>query len=154
MQVTDELRPMFSYSLITILFFLILVLVNIYLLLRKPKKESEDDVPVIIAPLKSELSSIKEKYLKEIDLLAASLNEGKITSRKAYQRLSGIIRRFIYEVTKIKVQNYSLDEIKRLHIPILTELVSEYYAPEFARESKGNISLSLDKTKGVVERWR
>lgn len=71
----------------------------------------------------------------------------------AYQNLSKVIRNFVFEATHIKVQNYTLDDIRKLNMPILYELISEYYNPEFANISNGNFIYSIEKARGVVERW-
>ena len=60
---------------------------------------------------------------------------------------------FVYEVTKINVQKLTLKEIKKYKLPILTELVEEYYVPEFAKEEPNSIEKSLEKTRKAIEKW-
>ena len=100
-----------------------------------------------------DINRIKEKYLKRLDNIEEKLNSNKISVRHAYQMLSANIRYFVFEVTNIKVQNYTLREIEKLKMPILSELIEEYYAPEFAEYSVGNIKTSLEKTRKVIEKW-
>ena len=38
-------------------------------------------------------------------------------------------------------------------MPFLTELIQEYYAPEFAKQSIGDIKQAIEKTRKVVEKW-
>jgi len=147
------LRPMFSYSMIPILTTSLLIGLIIFFLLRKKKEKKEENIPIIIKPEVRNLFRIKDKYREELNQLQISLQNNKIQTRKAYQKLSVIIRNFIYEVTQIKVQNYSLEEIKKVNIPELTSLVEEYYEPEFAKDSKGFIETSLQKTREVIEKW-
>ena len=64
------------------------------------------------------------------------------------------IRMFVYEVTGIKVQKYTLTEIRRVNIPQLTNLVREYYEPEFAREARADVKTSLYRTRMLIESWR
>ena len=150
MQVQTELRPMFTYSyLIIIIPFLLGIVLFIMLILSKKEKVIKE----VIIPKPADVISIKNKYLNRLQQLNASLSSNKITSRKAYQELSSLIRNFIFEVTNIQVQNYTLDEIKTVNMPVLYELVSEYYDPEFAIISKGNISSSIEKTRMVIEKW-
>ena len=89
-----------------------------------------------------------------MDLVLRDFNNKVITERVAFQRLSSLIRNFIHETTNIKVQNYTLKEIKLVNMPVLYELVSEYYDPEFAVASDGNFIKSYNKTRMVIERWR
>ncbi len=150
MQVTTKLRPMFSYSFLFILLSIILLFLIVILFKYFKKKEIKE---TIVIPSTRDLQAIKKKYLLKIQELAITFNNKKITNRKAYQALSNIIRNFIYEATNIKVQNYTLKEISLINMPILYELVSEYYDPEFSKISSGNITSSIEKTRMVIEKW-
>ena len=151
MQVETELRDMFSYSIFTIFFIIVLIVIFIVLLkIRKPKIKPKQ----IVVPKYKDLIGIKKLYLNKVDKLYNDVNNNKIDNRKAYQTLSKLIRNYIYETTNIKVQNYTLSEIKKLNMPILYELVNEYYDPEFSKKSVGNIINSIHKTRSVIERWK
>lgn len=155
MQTHVKLQAPFSYSLIPIIILFIvlaIIIVILYLLKRKSKKKVAKEIVVKKAP-KESLDEIKKKYLKKIDEVENKLKNDKIKLRGAYQELSSIIRFFIFEVTGIKVQNYTLKDIESLNIQELTDLIQEYYAPEFAEFSKGNIESSLEKTRKVIEKW-
>ena len=65
-----------------------------------------------------------------------------------------IIRNFVYETTNIKVQYYTLEEIRPLNMDQLTKLVEEYYVPEFAKDSTTKIETSLKHTREVIEKWQ
>lgn len=149
MQVETSLNDMFSYSLsLTRIIFIVLSVVVFLIFILKGKKK-----PIKKVVMSKNIVSIKSKYLNMISVLYNDLASNKISNRAAYQKLSNIVRNFIYESTNIRVQNYTLSDIKQVGIPILYELVSEYYDPEFSKISKGNIMASLEKTKGVIERW-
>lgn len=156
MQVETELRDMFSYSLpIIIILGIILIVLIIFLLFSKKKKVKKEIIKQeVIIPKYKDLMAIKRMYLNKIDKLYYDITNNKINNREAYQTLSKLIRNYIYESTNIKVQNYTLEEIKKVNIPILYELVSEYYDPEFSVISGGNIINSTQKTRSVIERWR
>lgn len=153
MQIDVNLKAPFSYSWIPIVVLLIVLLLPfIYLLLKKLgvfnlKKKN------ILNFTAKDINSIKYKYLNKLNDLDKSLNDKKITSRKAYQELSMLIRLFVYELTGLEVQSCTLKDIKKLNIPVLYELIKEYYDPEFSKISKGNIKASIEKTKEVISRW-
>ena len=151
MQIDTELREMFSYSIILIIPLLLLIILLLIIILHK-KKDIKN--VKIIQPSSKNLIDIKSKYLYNIQILIVDLNTNKISERIAYQSLSRLIRNFIYEVTNIKVQYYTLEDIKKINMPILSKLVEEYYKQEFERVSKGNILESIDKTKKVIENWK
>lgn len=150
MQIQTELKPMFSYSFIPILIIMIAIISIIIIPKLTKKKEIKKQ---IVIPNHKDLMEIKKRYLSKIQELENNFNNKKITNRKAYQELSNIIRNFIFEATNIKVQNYTLKEIEKINMPILYDLVSEYYDPEFSIISEGNIISSINKTKTVIERW-
>ena len=60
---------------------------------------------------------------------------------------------FVFEVTDITTQNYSLTEIKKLNIPHLYELIKEYYEPEFADKSVGDFNDAINKARSVISKW-
>ena len=150
MQVASDLRPMFSYSIIYIIITAIIIAILIVLLKINFKKKKKD-IPVIVKS--KNIYEIKNKYLALIDNLENDVKNNKTTNRHAYQKLSSLIRNYIFEATSIKVQNYTLKDIEKINMPVLYDLVAEYYDPEFAIISKGNILNSLKKTREVIERW-
>ena len=151
MQSSVEFRNPFTYDEgIIIIFVFLIVAIIVYLYLSRPKKEK---IKVIIPP-KKDLNMIKKNYLQKLDSLLADTKSEKINYRSAYLKLSKIIRDFIFEATNINVSSVSLAEVKGLKMPQLYELMEEYYAPEFARFYKGDIESSIEKTRGVITRWK
>ena len=154
MQLTTELNEMFSYSFWPILIFSVIIIFLIIIFTLKAKKPNKQMVKINkVINSTVNLNKIKSDYLNKIDNLVKEVKEEKITNRAAYLELSKIIRKFVYKVTNIKVQNYTLKEIRKINIPILSELVLEYYQPEFAQNEKGNILKSIEKTREVIEKW-
>ena len=96
---------------------------------------------------------IRRKYIAELDVIGMDFENGRLDIRHAYQKMSMCIRKFVHEMTDIKVQNYTLRDIGTLGIPDLYSLVAEYYAPEFARRSEGDVRNSLARTRSAIERW-
>ena len=132
MEVSVNLQEPFSYSIIPMIVIIILTFViAIYIIVKACNKVRKE---------KTNITKIKYE-------------NNNISIREAYQKLSSTIRYFVYEVTNIKVQNYTLQDIKKLDMPILYELVEEYYVPEFSEKSIGNIKLSIEKTRKVIEKW-
>ena len=92
MQVTTELRPLFSYSILYIIFTIIFIIFVLIITRYMKKKELKKK---LIIPNHKDLLVIKKKYLTKIDNLIINFNNSKLSSRKAYQELSSIIRNFI-----------------------------------------------------------
>ena len=157
MKTSITLQEPFSYSMIPMIVVGILVaLYGIYLIIsilqKQPKKKIATAVPKkIISP--ADIRTIKSKYLAELENIKQALWTQQISTRDAYQKMSLCIRHFVYEVTGIQVQNYTLEDIKGLHMPGLEALIAEYYAPEFAMTSMSDSSASIERTKRVIELW-
>lgn len=152
MQTSVNLQEPFSYSIYYIITILFLILaINIYFFfIRKKKTKEVIEIKEITVENREQ---IKQRYIKELNELERKVNQDEMTVRLAYQKLSQVIRYFVYELTGIQVQNYTLKEIKEANIPILYELIKEYYIPEFARRYLGDIKSSIDKTRKVIEKW-
>ena len=155
MQTSVNLQPPFSYSIYPIILIcLCMILFTIYLLIKRNKQKKRVEDKIKVEEIKNvDINEIKRKYLEELDVIESQLNTNMIHIRIAYQDISRVIRHFVYEVTNIHVQNYSLKEIKDLDMPILYELMQEYYVPEFSKYSYGNVKDSLQKTRKVIEKW-
>lgn len=151
MQTSVNLQDPFSYSLYPIIILLVILLIYTIIIFHKPKKNKKIKALPKERPI--DVKKIKSKYIKKLDEVEYKLENNKISTRIAYQHTSSIIRNFVHEVTRIKVQNYTLMEIKNLKMPILYELVQEYYVPEFAERSFGDIQKSIEKTRKVIEKW-
>lgn len=157
MKTSVTLQEPFSYSMIPMIVVGTLVaLYGIYLIIsilqKQPKKKIATPVPKkIISP--ADIRTIKSKYLAELENIKQALWTQQISTRDAYQKMSLCIRHFVYEVTGIQVQNYTLEDIKGLHMPGLEALIAEYYAPEFAMTSMSDSTSSIERTKRVIELW-
>lgn len=152
MQTGTELQAPFSYSLVPIiLLFILLFLPLIIQLIKKVLKE--------IKPVEDNTYNyrdpywIKNTYLNKLLELENKVDAKQISNRKAFQELSILIRSFVKEVTGLDVTTCTLSDIERLNIPVLSELMREYYSPEFAKISLGNIKFSISNTREVINRW-
>lgn len=105
------------------------------------------------APERIPLEVLKGKYMNLIFQLETKLMNGQINNRDAYTELSSIFRTFVFEATGIEAHKYTLYDIQGLNIPIVYNLVDNYYSPEFAENNPGNIRESIEITKGAVSRW-
>lgn len=158
METSVKLQEPFSYAVwpmvvVGMIAAAILVYLMIDKLIEVSKKKRTTEIPVVRQKSFDEVAAIKRKYIAELYKIENDLKNHKTGIRAAYQKMSVCIRKFVYEVTGIKVQHYTLFEIKTLNMPMLEDLITEYYAPEFARKSVGDISASIEKTKRVIERW-
>lgn len=150
MQSIIDLKDPFSYNFIYIvIIFIILLFLLILFLITNMKKQNK---PLKVIPPK-DINAIKNKYLQTLEELLKKVSNNEITIRKAYQHLSFLIRSFIFEATSIDVLKCTLTDIRKLKIDILSELVAEYYEPEFSKNTKSDIVASIEKGRGVILKW-
>lgn len=158
MQTSINLQEPFNYTiiylLIAIILFVALTCYLIYIFKTKEKVKVEKNIIKEI-PEKNikDIPAIKYKYLNQLESVQYKYANNIIELRTAYQLISEIIRMFVFEVTDIKTQNYSLYEIRNLNMPALYELIREYYEPEFASKPKGDFESSINKARGVIREW-
>lgn len=150
MQLDISLNGPFNYSIYPLIIVLILIIITIIVFLCFNIKSKKKEKPVVV--IAKDINSIKNKYLKELDELSNNVNV--LSKRKVYNILSLIIRRFVLEATNVDVLKYSLNEIRLLKVDSLTLLVSEYYEPEFSKESNADPLSSINKTKEVISKWK
>ena len=157
MQITVKLQDMFSYSFTPILLFGALALLFGFIASRMKKAPKKPPKKEKIRTTQTEkpknISSIKAAYIKQLADIEKKFSANELTNRMAYQKLSLIVRQFVYEVTNIKVTNYTLQELKELRMPKLYELIEEFYTPEFAVKNDGNLIESIQKARKVIEEW-
>lgn len=158
MKTSVKLQEPFSYAIWPVIVVgVIFAGYVIYLFVRKRmesvKHKKATEGQVVRQQTKKDIAKIKLRYIEKLEKIKSGLYNKELTAREAYQRMSMCIRKFVYEVTGIKVQNYTLEDIRQLNMPVLEELIMEYYIPEFAIESIDNSVESIEKTKRAIEKW-
>ncbi len=152
---TVGLQDMYSYSVWLIIVLIIIALIPpVIILINYIRKKNATAAANYVEPVKTiDLNSAKQKYTGLISEIVEKYNSGKLSDRHAYQQLSKVVRNFVFDTTNIKVQNYTLSEIKSLNIPNLYYLVDECYEPEFSEHNKGNIVETCEKARQVIVGW-
>ena len=158
MQTSINLQEPYQYNILPIIMvFIVIIFIVYYLILHKNityTKDANDKIKEIPEKNIKNIKIIKGKYLNQLSSIEFKYKAQKIEIRKAYQLVSETIRMFVFEITDITTQNYSLSEIKKLDIPILYELIEEYYEPEFASKPKGDFEKSIIKARRVINEWK
>ena len=103
--------------------------------------------------VKPDMTKLKAEYLALLDGIEAKFNEDTTAVRPAYEGMSRVVRDFVYRATGTEVDKFSLFEISQTEFGSLTELVGEYYQPEFDSISEGDVRASLAKSRRLVSEW-
>lgn len=166
MPISVELQPMFQYSLlfviiafaIVLLIGIVAVIIFILSFLKKGKPAKAPKVKPVASPPEKKpvvMSLVQAKgiYLSKLDQLNERYNRKEIDNRRAHQELSLIARGFVNEVTGIEVLNLTLEEISRLNMPFLADIIDACYVPEFAEDEPGDVTQNINKARMVIREW-
>ena len=154
MQTSVSLQEPYSFSIVPIIVLVIITAVLLFVLLfLKKNKEEQPEVKAIPQRNIKNIPAIKNKHLRELEDIEYQYKSNKLELRKAYQMISENVRLFVFEVTDITTQNYSLMEIKKLNIPNLYETIAEYYEPEFSKKPSGDFINSVNKAKDIIQKF-
>lgn len=154
MQTSVSLQEPYSFSIVPIIVLVIIAAVLLFVLLfLKKNKEEQPEVKAIPQRNIKNIPAIKNKHLRELETIEYQYKNNKLELRKAYQLISENVRLFVFEVTDITTQNYSLMEIKKLNIPNLYETIAEYYEPEFSKKPSGDFINSVNKAKDIIQKF-
>lgn len=159
MKTSVRLQEAFEYMKWPVIVGAILIVAMLFILIgyqvycrRKKQTGSQKTAPERIAPKRS-IGALRGIYLARIEKLEKDLQEGKTESRDCFQQLSAIVRSFVWEVTEKDVTTCTLEEIRQMNLPSLTELVSEFYEPEFGAKQNGDAYSAIHHTKKVITEW-
>ncbi len=153
---TVELQEPFSYLIVWIILaavFLAGAIILGLIILRKSKFTHKKRAPKIKPVPPPTLEMIKNKYRDLLWELRQQAESGQISMKKSYQKLSRYIRSFVFESTGLRVQFFTLEEIRSLGIHSLTQLITECYEPEFAESSTRNTCMSIDTAANIINNW-
>ena len=125
----------------------------LYDLLKDLKRKEKAQVVQEKVFVKPDMTKLKAEYLALLDGIEAKFNEDTTAVRPAYEGMSRVVRDFVYRATGTEVDKFSLFEISQTEFGSLTELVGEYYQPEFDSISEGDVRASLAKSRRLVSEW-
>ncbi len=160
MQTSINLQEPYMFSIIplAVIIGIAVSMAIMYLIVTIKKKEQiiKEQVEIKAIPERNikNMKVIRGKYIDLLESIESKYNRKSIELRKAYQLISEAMRLFVFEVTDITTQNYSLSEIKKLDLPVLYELIEEYYEPEFASKPAGDFNASINKARRVIIEWK
>lgn len=160
METSVNLQDPFSYSmwpivlveviLISLTFTIIILVIN-----GKKKREVkkiEPKQPLNVDAKKSK-TDVKGTYLRKIEAIEMKYRSGELSKRACYQELSGCVREFVYMVTGVNVTTCTLMDIQGLKMPNLEMLITNYYHPEFAKNTEYEVEQAIMEAKRVVNTW-
>lgn len=166
MDTSVQLQSMFSYSMTplviaeSILLLIAMVMIFYFVTHKKKPKVKKEVVSPVQQPVRPVAAiSVRDRYLEKIAQVELGYKNGEYTAKKCFEKLSGIVRSFVEQVTGIPVTTATLLDIQKEDLPMLEQLISGYYHPEFASEldettsEAEQVGEAVTNAKKVIETW-
>jgi flagellar basal body-associated protein FliL len=100
-----------------------------------------------------DIAGLKKKYLGLIDQIAQESQQKAINARQAHQKLSILVRLFVFEATGYQTQVMTLADIEKRNLPKLQTTISALYPNEFSQLLTGSVEDALGKARDMVTTW-
>jgi hypothetical protein len=158
MQKTVELREWVAYEPIWFVVGSILLALIIawyawvfFSTRRKPQRSLATLQPQPSIP--PDLTNLKQKYLQLIAEVDATYQAKQISARVVHQKLSYLLRMFVFETRGHRVDTLTLADLQKTRYEQLTKAIERYYLPEFTKVQQGDVQSALTLAREVVEQW-
>lgn len=158
MQRNDLLTPPVQYNIIWLIAGSVLLLavlaLNFFILwsTRKKKIKSVATLPVL-PPVQISIEELRKKYLGMITAIEFQYHNEEISLRQLHLLLSTTVRLFVFEVKGVAVHKLTLTEIKKIDLKALSDVIENYYPPEFERIENGKADNAISLARRMVQQW-
>lgn len=147
----------FIWPLLAIALVVMAVIFYVFLFVATKKVKPEPIVQMLPRTASSveRLSLIKNKYAQKVIHIQTAHNEGKLSTRKAFQALSINLRNFTHEYSGTGAHAMSLTDLYDTQAPkLLLEKIQNYYPLAFEEANKkGNVDLAVADALKVIQIW-
>ncbi|MCQ2532211.1 MAG: hypothetical protein MJ093_05845 [Saccharofermentans sp.] len=136
--------------LIPAIIWIVSILKHVKLPAFKKKVKVVPPKPVVI-----DKEKLRKHCLVQISTIERKHSEGKISSRSAFIMVSAAVREFISAVSSNNVSALTLKEITDLNMPALSDLIEQFYHPEFAFDdaTEDEMAKAFVDARKVVTEW-
>ena len=100
-----------------------------------------------------DLADLKQKYQRLIDEIEQNHTAGKLSSRKAHQKLSHILRMFVVEINGHRVDTLTLRDLEKTRYKTLAAAIKQFYIPEFTAIEQGSVAEAAALARKTVAAW-
>ena len=100
-----------------------------------------------------DLTDLKQKYQQLIDEIEQNHTAGKLSSRKAHQKLSHVLRMFVVEINGHRVDTLTLRDLEKTRYKTLATAIKQFYIPEFTAVEQGSVAEAAALARKTVTAW-
>lgn len=120
-------------------------------MLRHVRRRARGTAPRPVPPPSA--STLRDRYLGLIREIEQEHASGSLSTRRAHQRLGGILRMYAHESSGVRAQVMTLADLDRAGLVPLTRAVSAYYPVEFREAETGSVPDAAALARQVVTTW-
>lgn len=107
----------------------------------------------VLPPPKPDLAALKAKYLQLIADVERTHASGALVARGAHQKLSLLLRFFVFESSGVSAHVMTLSDIKATKLRSLESAIEMLYPAEFSQVSRGDVADAIQKSKELIAQW-
>ena len=100
-----------------------------------------------------DLTDLKQKYQRLINEIEQNHAAGKLSSRKAHQKLSHVLRMFVVEINGHRVDTLTLRDLEKTRYKTLAAAIKQFYIPEFTAVEQGSVAEAAALARKTVAAW-
>ena len=100
-----------------------------------------------------DLTDLKQKYQRLIDEIEQNHTAEKLSSRKAHQKLSHVLRMFVVEINGHRVDTLTLRDLEKTRYKTLAAAIKQFYIPEFTAVEQGSVAEAVALARKTVASW-
>ena len=141
------------YTILAIIVVTLLIIALFIIKIIKNKRAGKKNTIKEIMWVESNIDKLRQEYLAKLMQIEMEFDADPTQIRPAYEKMSNLLRDFVYRATGIEMLKYTLSEIRRTDYKNIADLIEEYYQPEFDKISAGDVKASIEKTRGVISKW-
>lgn len=100
-----------------------------------------------------DVAALKTKYLGFIDQVESKHTARKLSARSVHQKLSLLLRYFVYEANGYAAHVMTLSDLKQSRYTKIANAIEKFYPPEFTKVEQGNVASALATAREIIQSW-
>ena len=99
------------------------------------------------------LAARRATGLAAVDAVVAAYEAGETSTREAFQRLSPLVRGFVFDAAGIPAHTMTLSVLETEHPGAVADVIALMYPAEFAAVVDGDVRRGAERAREVVLGW-
>lgn len=151
----DKIVPPVQYEVLwLILGIALLVAIAAWLVFLFRSTRKKLTPAEMIAKGKDPYVKYRKKYISQMESIDQQYRSGQLGVRELHLSLSALVRQFAQETRGINAETATLSDLRKASgAGPLTDLIEQYYHPEFAENPTADAERSMANAREVISGW-